>query len=433
MPRRTLSARFFELTLLVKRPYHDSVFRRAAILLMLVVPAFAANMMVSYGAAALLAPDQFGIFYVANTISNVLFSGSLVLNMVFTRYLVAIELQQEQRAVSSGLGRLERAVIGWGALGAAAAFVTLWAIGRRVGMQSTVIILLVILDVYTAYVADLWRILLQSLRRTVALGLYTLVWMLLRLVLCMLGVLAFRTVWGGFLGIVASAMVVSSGLHVWAARQRRGPHMEAPPVPSLWAMSPVLIAYALTIAVSNLDVLLSYFLLDGADLGAYSASSVFPKAIIVVIMPLLQMLFPIAIGTHLSGRQSHMILAKSGLVIIAVTLCGTIATWVLSDVLCGGTWGIKHCETATLDILLWSVAPLVLLRAVVLLQLARGADWLAVSLAVPVIGYLYIAWRMHPDYLVLAKTFTIFSFAALVFLGIVHAGADFIGTRRAAA
>jgi O-antigen/teichoic acid export membrane protein len=433
MTRRTLTTQLLGLRRLINRPYHDSVIRRAAILLMLVVPAFAANMMVSYGAAALLAPDQFGIFYVANTISNVLFSGSLVLNMVFTRYLVAIALQQEQRAVSFGLGRLERVVIGWGALGAAAGFVTLWAIGRRVGMQSNLILLLVILDVYTAYVADLGRILLQSLRRTVALGLYTLVWMLLRLVLCMLGVLAFHTVWGGFLGIVASAMLVSSALHIWAARQRREERMEVPPVPSLWAISPVLIAYGLTIAVSNLDVLLSYFLLDGADLGTYSASSVFPKAIIVVIMPLLQMLFPIAIGTHLSGQQSHMILAKSGVVIIAVTLCGTIATWMLSGLLCGGTWGIKHCEAQTLDVLLWSVAPLVLLRAVVLLQFARGADWLAASLAVPMIGYLYVAWQVHPDYPALARTFTIFSFAALVFLGIVHAGADFIGARRAAA
>lgn len=89
---RDFAKGFAELKGLIKRPYHDSVIRRAVILLALVVPAFAANMLIHYGAAALLAPDQFGVFYVANAISNVLFSGSLVLNMVFTRYLVSVEL-----------------------------------------------------------------------------------------------------------------------------------------------------------------------------------------------------------------------------------------------------------------------------------------------------------------------------------------------------
>jgi hypothetical protein len=96
-------------------------------------------------------------------------------------------------------------------------------------------------------------------------------------------------------------------------------------------------------------------------------------------------------------------------------------------------WGLKHCEVGTLDILLWSVAPLVLLRAVVLLQFARGVDWLATSLAFPVTCYLWVIWETRPDYLELAQGFALFSVASLVFLGIVHACADFIGARRAAA
>ena len=414
----------------MERPYQDSVFRRAAILLALIVPAFAANMLVSYGAAALLAPDQFGIFYVANAISNVLFSGSLVLNMAFTRYLVSAELQGGSGAGFLGLGRLERAVMGWGALGAAAAYGALWTFGHRVGMQSDVIILLVILDVYTAYVADLGRILLQSLRRTVPLGLYTLAWMLLRLALCMVGLLAFRTVWGGFLGIVSSAILVSAVLHVWAAKRARDIQIDVPPVPSLLAMSPIAIGYALTITVSNLDVLAGYFLLDGDDLGVYSASAVFPKAIIVVIMPLLQMLFPITIGEHLSGRQSGMIVAKSAIAILGATMCGILATWAVSGVLCGGTWGINHCQTGILDVLLWSVAPLVLLRSLVLLQFARGRDWLAITLAIPTSGYLVMALNLPSGALALAKGFTVFSFASLAYLGLVHIVAAFLGSRR---
>ena len=411
---------FAELKGLIERPYDESVFRRAVILLALVIPAFAANMLVHYGAAAFLAPDQFGIFFVANAMSNVLFSGSFVLNMVFTRYLVSVELQHSPKAIYFGLRRLELAVLTWGAIGAATCFALLSVVGQRVGAQSTAVIFLVVFDVYTAYVADLGRILLQSLRRTAALGLYTLVWMLLRFLLCMAGLLIFRTVWGGFIGIVASAVIMFLALHLWVAKQTRDLQFEVSSPPSLLAMSPVAIGYGLTITVSNLDVLVSYFLLSGDDLGVYSASSVFPKAIIVVVMPLLQMLFPIAMGANLSGRQYHAILAKSAIVLLAVTACGSIATWALSDLLCGGTWGIKNCKTGILDVLLWSVVPIAFLRALVLLQFALELDYLAICLGVPALIYTWIAFTSEHSVAFIARQFSLFAAAVFIFLGAVH-------------
>lgn len=413
---------------LLKRPYHDSVVRRAAILLALVVPAFGANMLVQFGAAALLQPDQFGTFYVANTISNVLFSGSLVLNMVFTRYLVSVEHRHGFNAIFVGLRRLQRVVLAWGALGAALCFALLWAFSRHIGMQSDVVILLVILDVYTAYVADLGRILLQSIRRTVPLGLYTLSWMILRFLFCMIGLLIFRTVWGGFIGIVASAVVMSIGLQIWSEKHKRGPESDVPPPPSLLATSPVAIGYALTITVSNLDVLMSYFLVDGTNLGIYSASSVFPKAIIVIVMPLLQMLFPIAMGAHLTTRQFRTILIKCALVLVAAAVCGSVATWALSDLLCAGRWGIRNCKADTLDVLLWSVPSMALLRGLVLLQFARGLDYLAMSLSIPTILYLWIAFNSQHTLAIIAKQFSLFSAAAFVFLAAVHLATQIRGS-----
>lgn len=429
-PRIANLALLFSPTRLIKRPYDHSIIRRTSILLVLVIPAFAANMLVNYGGAALLTADQFGIFYVANTISNILFSGSLVLNMLFTRYLVSIEIQHGKQATFVGLARLQQKVISWGALGALAAFAMLWLFGRRVGIQSNVVVLLVVLDVYSSYVADLGRILLQSLRFTVPLGLYTLIWMLLRLILGMLGLILFHTVWGAFIGIVSSEIIVALILYVWAAKQSIHLPVDIPKVPSLAVMWPVMIGYGLTITMSNIDVLMSYFLLDGANLGIYSASSVLPKAIIVVIMPLLQMLFPIAMGSHLSGRESRIILAKSGVVIIAISLCGVAATWFLSGQLCGGTWGINGCQVNTLDVLLWSVTPLVLLRALVLLQFARSLDWPALSLAIPIGIYLYaIEQSTAVTSLTIAKEFAVLSFASVAVLSIVHGITEFFGSR----
>jgi O-antigen/teichoic acid export membrane protein len=298
-----------------------------------------------------------------------------------------------------------------------------------VGVQSNAIILLVILDVYTAYVADLGRILLQSLRRTAPLGLYTLVWMLLRFLFCMVGLLIFRTVWGGFIGIVTSAVLVFSALHLWVAKQTRDLQIDVSPVPSLLTMSPMAIGYGLTITISNLDVLVSYFMLNGEDLGVYSASSVFPKAIIVVVMPLLQMLFPIAMGAQVSKRQYHAIIGKSVAVLLAVTVCGSIATWALSDLLCGGTWGIKNCETGTLNVLLWSVVPMAFLRALVLLQFVLKLDYLAIWLSIPALIYTWIAFTSEHTIAVIARQFSLFAATVFIFLSAVHLVTRIRGSR----
>jgi hypothetical protein len=55
-------------------------------------------------------------------------------------------------------------------------FGALLVVAKHVGVSSTLIVLLIVLDTYLAYVADLARVLLQSLRRTMLLGTYTLMW-----------------------------------------------------------------------------------------------------------------------------------------------------------------------------------------------------------------------------------------------------------------
>jgi hypothetical protein len=69
---------------------------------------------------------------------------------------------------------------------------------EKIGVQSPIIILLILLDAYTAYIGDFGRVLLQS--RTIILGFYTTAWMYLRFGPCIAGILFFGTVWGCVLG-----------------------------------------------------------------------------------------------------------------------------------------------------------------------------------------------------------------------------------------
>lgn len=420
-PLRTAATR---LKRLATARYQTSVIRRTAVLSCLVLPAFGANFLVHYFAAALLSSENFGLFYVANTLSNVLFSGSVVLNTFFTKYLVSSLRQHGETGAFAATRGVERAVMLWGGACAGAVFLMLLGAGWRVGVESWAVVLLVVLDAYTAYVADVGRTLLQSLRRTVQLGLYTLIWMVLRLAFCLAGILAFGTVWGALLGIVLSAVVVLVGFRLWSAGRMETAIAAVPRLPSPLGLVPIVVGYGLLIALSNLDVLLSYFLLDGGELGEYSASSVFPKAILVATMPMVQMLFAMMAGDHETRRGARAVERKSGAAVLALTLAGAAAVWLLSDWLCGGRWGLRLCAPVILQTLLLSVIPLSLVRVFVLIQFARGHDWRVLWLAVPIPVYVYFAWFSPHTVGTMAQGFALFSLTTLVVFTALSAAID---------
>jgi O-antigen/teichoic acid export membrane protein len=410
---------FVNVRLKVGSGYQGSIIRRTVILCGLVLPGFAANFLVYFFTVQLLTPDQFGLFYVALTIGNVLSAGSNILNVYLTRHLVHIGDKGGVHAIVHTMLRLERHIASIGATLSIALFLLLLVAAQRIGVQSPIIILLIILDTYTAYVADLGRVLLQSLRRTTALGLYTTGWLFLRFGLCIVGSLLLRTVWGALSGIVLSAIIVIATFHLWVLRAARD-NRESPAVTlHLFSLVPAATGYGLIVLISNLDVLFGYFVLGQTELGIYSASSVFPKAALVVITPLLQMLIPAMVGEDPSKRPFIAVAARIGGVILALTAAGSALTWLLADQLCGGHWGLKLCTPPVLGILLISVVPLSLLRTLVVIEFARGRELLLLWLIVPAIAYSAFVWLSTPTMSALATGFAIFSMIAFVFFAAV--------------
>jgi O-antigen/teichoic acid export membrane protein len=399
--------------------YQQSIIRRTIILSGLVLPGFAANFFVYFFTAALLPADQFGLFYVALTIGNVLYSGSNILNAFLTRHLVRVGETMGRDAIAPTALRLERHIVLIGAILSTALFLSFLVATKQIGVQSPVIILLIVLDAYTAYVTDLGRVMLQGLRKTVALGLYTTGWMFLRFGLCIAGIMLFHTVWGALTGIVASAVVAFAVFHAWILRTTRGRSDPGPLALHLFTLLPAATGYGLMVLVSNLDVLVGYFVLGETDLGIYSASSVFPKAVLVVITPLLQMLIPTMVGADPSKRPFIVVAARIGGVILAMTTVGSALVWLLSDQVCGSRFGLKLCVPSILSILLISVVPLALLRTLVIVEFARGRERILLWLIVPAVAYGLFVWRSAPGIDELAAGFSIFSIIAFVFFATV--------------
>lgn len=408
-----------DLRIFASRGYGNSVVRRTFLLLCLMGPAFAANLLLYYLAADLLAPEPFGLFYVAVTISNVLYSGSFVLNLFFTRHLTFIVNTASASAAFAARRPIQRLVVRYGALAALACILVLYGLGKKLGVQSWPIIILVVLDAYSAYVIDVYRAVLQSVRKTAYLGGLSLAWMLLRFLLGVGAMVFLGTAAGALLGIVLASFILIALLFLrFSAIDMKSTAVQLPALPSLRALVPVVLGYGSLIVISNMDVLLAYLLLRDTTLGAYSASSVLPKGILVVVTPLLQMLYPMMVWHDKAPANLRLIVQKSAGTIFLLSSAMALAVFGFSGLLCGGSWGLRLCQPLPLNYLLAATVMLSVLRALVLIQSARGRDWMAISLLVPAGAYLWIATVSSHSAETIASQFMVFAGLLLLYFGI---------------
>lgn len=417
--RGMIAARFASL---IAAGQHASIVRRAVVLMVFVSPAFLANLLVYFLTARILSPENFGLFYVAITIGNIAYSGSLVLNIFFTRYLVQIGATHAGDVVAATRS-IQRMFGFWGAVLSLLAFALLALFSEPLGVRSLPVVLLIVIDTYASYLGDLARAYFQSRRQTWQLGTYTFLWMVLRLALCVLGAALFGTVWAALLGSALAAALAVAGFQPVLAHAAGGAREPARRLPAFANLIPTILGYGLLMVISNLDILAIWFLLPGSDIGIYSASSVFPKGILMATMPVSQLLFAVLLGDRESQDTFRTTVRKTIWVITALTAGAAIAVWVASPWLCGGSFGLELCAPAPLHVLLVSAVLLSVLRMTVLLEFVRQRDWLILTLLLPTAVYLAVAAVTRPELDGMAMQFTIFAGASLVFFTAVQWGA----------
>jgi hypothetical protein len=408
-----------DLRILASRGYSNSVVRRTLLLLGLMGPAFAANLLLYYVAAELLAPESFGQLYVAITISNVLYSGSFVLNIFFTRHFTFIINTTSASVAYDARRPIQQLVVRYGALAAVICILVLYGLGKELGVQSWPIIILIVLEACSGYVIDVDRAVLQSLRKIVYLGGLSLASMLLRFLLGVCAMVFLGTAAGALFGIVLASFIVIIALSVLFSAADTKAAIVLPPLPSFRALIPVVLGYGSLIVVSNMDVLLAYLLLGDSNLGAYSASSVLPKGILVVVTPLLQMLYPMMVWHNKVSSNVRLTVQKAAGTIFFLSSAMAFAVFAFSGLLCGGSWGLRLCQPFPLKYLLVATVMLSMLRALVLIQSARGRDWMALSLLLPAGAYLWIAEVSNHGVETLAAEFMVFAGALLLYFAIM--------------
>lgn len=400
---------------LIQHRYDSSVFRRTILLVAFIVPAFLANLFVHFFATRILTSQNFGVFYVAITLTNVLFSGSTLLHIVYTRYLIEVRQGEGPSYSIQAMLRIQRFIALWGGGLSGAIFIALLSFGKPFGIHSDLLILMVVLDTYISYLADLGRVYLQSVQKVLLLGTYTLVWMAIRLLLCLIGMKVYGTAWAVLLGSFLAGAIVFIGFQIYLKFEGKPETRTILPLPSLRTLGSVFTGYGFVTVISNMDIFLAYFFLTAKDVGIYSASSVFPKGVLVVMTPLIQMLFGVMINGKIAEEEFRRIVRKSFGVVVALTTVGSLFIWLTTPWTCGGVWGLHLCDARTLSVLLLTVVPLSLLRIAVVLDYVHARDHLPLWLSLPVFIFLVVLWMTKPSMVDLANEFAVFSLGTLVF------------------
>lgn len=371
----------------------SSILRRSIFLLFMMVPAAVLNLAVVYVANLILGNIRFGIFYFAITMVNVLFAPSQVLNFFYSRAFISVAIEQGEPAAIKAIVYLASRVISIGFVVAIALAIMLSLFGVAINIGSPALVVLVVLIVYTSYVADTLRCGFQGLHRFFRFGLYSLAWMAMRFLLSTLGLYLFQTAWGGLAGIsLSGAVVFVPGFLMLSALSSNDKYLPKLQLPSPVRILPLALSYAVYTAVAYADIAIGYLALTKTDFGVYSASSVLSKGILLFTMPIIQVAFPVVVRRNSGAKLDRTLLFKGVLATLMIGGVALLLAWVTDGYSCGSSYGIRACDRGLMSFALAGILPLMLVRVLVVVQLARRRDWQPLWLILP-LG-LYLLWSL---------------------------------------
>lgn len=374
---------------LLKLNWQKSILRRASVLLLFLLPGFLLNYVLILGASHMLALGDFGIFYTAIAIVNLVSMPAVIVGCFFVLD-VAEAGAGSGAAAAYGIHRRHLGLTArWGlylsgllAVGFAAVFfvfpVTAWPLFA-----------MVVITIYSSCFVECQRSCLQGMQRFARLGAVGFSWMAGRCLLGLAGIYAIGTAWGGMAGVALAGIAV----FVFAEWALSREYPAAPPAPAMdrattRRLLTFVASYGLYPVAVYLDILLGYVVLPGEALGAYSASAVLPKALILVAAPIVQVMFPVLV-TDRARSESRRLSTSKGLVFTAVFTAAAVAGLLtFDDLVCGGPIGVKNCVSGLLLPLGMSSIALCLIRVLVLRKLAEGYYWQSLLLLVPGAGFI---------------------------------------------
>lgn len=379
LPRRALGA--LGAALGRRKAMRDSIIRRSLLLTSFYICGHAFFYLLILIGNALLDPGGFGRMYTAWAILNTLFAPVSIIVLLLSGYFAEGFGANGAPLVARLLARVSVIAVPW-TVGIVLVLEGLFYIGGTVlGADSIALLLLIPVCAASYFAVELIRASLQGALRFMAYGLSWLLWCAAQCALGAVGLWLTHSAWGCFVGMLAANLVMVAALYLTVVDKaadastaiRRGPIVSAA---SLRRAAAFCSAFAGFVLFNNADIFLAYLVLGPADLGAYTASSVLPKAIVTATQPVVQIILPVVISIQIEGRDTRGAVIKAIAAAFAFGVAAFVVLWGGSDLACGTVHGIRFCKAPLMLILAAAATPLSVIRTMLTADVAHGRYWL---------------------------------------------------------
>lgn len=362
-------------------PVNHSVVRRSLLVVGFVVMGQGFNYVLVLVANRTIDATAFGRFYAAWAALNILVTPGVVLALLVTRYYADVFRAQRESGIPAAIAHASRMLAPWVAGAVLAMELALYLAGR--GMTDSVILVFLLpVTAASVFAVEVVRAALAAMLRATLFGGAFFVWCGAQCALALLGLFIFRTVWSAYAGVLA-ANLLTLALLIWFVLRlcRSSPLTRsaggAPMRLELSHVLPFCSAYVGFVVLNNVDIVIAYFLFNGAQLGAYSAAAVLPKAIVTVTQPIAQIILPLLVAVEGQAILVRKAVLKAVAVTFAIGAAAAAVLGVASQLVCGGRFGVRYCEPSLMMVLATAAVFLAIVRVAITADLGQRLYWVA--------------------------------------------------------
>jgi O-antigen/teichoic acid export membrane protein len=375
------------------------------------------NYALFWGANRILDTGSFGLFYTAMLSINVLMSPMAAVTVVLARRFAEIGAHSGSRQIVALTWRLLGMCLRVTPLVLGAAFAIAVA-AKWIGIEAWQIVVLVPMTVLALIAVEILRCSMQGMLQFAR---ATALWVTATGLSCIFAFAALfisMKVWLALAGLLVGTLIV---VGVFLRKYpRNDPHRSIEALLTveldLVRAVPMIVSYSLFILLNNIDILVGYVVLSRADLDAYAASALLPKAIVTATYAIAQVALPVIAEQRSAGaRFRHSAVKALGLSAIAAIAAATFL-WFAVPLAQQTVFAIRKLDFELLEILAIGSVALSMLRIIVVVEVAlhRYSIGLAQAGAIGAFVLVCLTFGTHPiniaaGYAVTVGSFLLFS------------------------
>lgn len=342
----------------------NSILRRSAFALVLNIPPSLIALLLNYFATKL--SDQFGLFYLSISTINIIFAGSLILNLVITEICLnnSNEINFDVEKYRDVLSKIISICI--------LIFILLIPLSFILNIYIKISFLLIISIIFSSivsYVSEMGRVYLQCKDNFFLAGIYNIVWSLTRAIATLIVLSISSKIWisiifYGISSLLPFLYIYFRDIKYLKIKLNIFSNVTIDAVKNIFNQNKYKLEFLsayLCFSIFNFSELINtYLYLDELSLNILSASLIIPKGIIVFSIPLVHIFYVTLIKTTKKKTYNFY---KGIFAIVFFTLLISLFFKITSNYYCGNDFGISLCNQKYLFLSINNAILLVVFRS----------------------------------------------------------------------